>query len=54
MSHLQNKWKHWQTDVCDYQRKINPLIGSAGVAAVPMAARISQVEGRKANPSNFC
>lgn len=33
--------------------KINPLIGSAGVAAVPMAARISQVEGRKANPSNF-
>ena len=34
--------------------KINPLIGSAGVAAVPMAARISQVEGRKVNPSNFC
>lgn len=33
--------------------KINPLIGSAGVAAVPMAARIAQVEGRKANPSNF-
>lgn len=33
--------------------KINPLIGSAGVAAVPMAARISQVEGRKVNPSNF-
>lgn len=43
----------WQTDVCDYQRKNNPLIGSAGVAAVPMAARISQVEGRKVNPSNF-
>ena len=33
--------------------KINPLIGSAGVAAVPMAARVSQVEGRKANPANF-
>ncbi len=34
-------------------RKINPLIGSAGVSAVPMAARVSQVEGQKANPSNF-
>lgn len=33
--------------------KINPLIGSAGVSAVPMAARVSQVEGRKYNPSNF-
>ncbi len=33
--------------------KINPLIGSAGVSAVPMAARVSQVEGRKANPTNF-
>lgn len=33
--------------------KINPLIGSAGVSAVPMAARISQIEGQKANPSNF-
>lgn len=33
--------------------KINPLIGSAGVSAVPMAARVSQIEGRKANPSNF-
>jgi len=33
--------------------KVNPLIGSAGVSAVPMAARVSQVEGRKANPSNF-
>ncbi len=33
--------------------KINPLIGSAGVSAVPMAARISQVEGQKANPGNF-
>ncbi|MDD4200979.1 MAG: sodium ion-translocating decarboxylase subunit beta [Eubacteriales bacterium] len=32
---------------------INPLIGSAGVSAVPMAARVSQVEGRKANPTNF-
>ena len=33
--------------------KINPLIGSAGVSAVPMAARVSQAEGQKANPSNF-
>lgn len=33
--------------------KVNPLIGSAGVSAVPMAARVSQVEGRKYNPSNF-
>lgn len=33
--------------------KINPLIGSAGVSAVPMAARVSQMEGAKADPSNF-
>lgn len=33
--------------------KINPLIGSAGVSAVPMAARVSQVVGQKANPQNF-
>ncbi|MGI5977549.1 MAG: sodium ion-translocating decarboxylase subunit beta [Candidatus Limivicinus sp.] len=33
--------------------KINPLIGSAGVSAVPMAARVSQKEGQKANPSNY-
>lgn len=33
--------------------KINPLIGSAGVSAVPMAARVSQTEGQKANPTNF-
>ncbi len=33
--------------------KINPLIGSAGVSAVPMAARVSQDVGRKENPSNF-
>ncbi|NMP38427.1 MAG: sodium ion-translocating decarboxylase subunit beta [Clostridiales bacterium] len=33
--------------------RVNPLIGSAGVSAVPMAARVSQVEGRKANPTNF-
>ena len=32
---------------------INPLIGSAGVSAVPMAARVSQAEGQKANPRNF-
>ncbi len=33
--------------------KINPLIGSAGVSAVPMAARVSQVEGQRADPSNY-
>ncbi len=33
--------------------KINPLIGSAGVSAVPMAARVSQTVGQKANPSNY-
>ncbi len=33
--------------------KVNPLIGSAGVSAVPMAARVSQLVGQKANPSNF-
>lgn len=35
------------------KNKINPLIGSAGVSAVPMAARVSQDEGSKADPSNF-
>ena len=34
-------------------KKINPLIGSAGVSAVPMAARVSQMVGQKENPSNF-
>ncbi|MGN1073683.1 MAG: sodium ion-translocating decarboxylase subunit beta [Eubacteriales bacterium] len=33
--------------------RVNPLIGSAGVSAVPMAARVAQSEGQKANPSNF-
>ncbi len=33
--------------------KINPLIGSAGLSAVPMAARVAQIEGQKANPANF-
>ena len=33
--------------------KVNPLIGAAGVSAVPMAARVAQKEGQKANPSNF-
>ncbi|MEM1057688.1 MAG: sodium ion-translocating decarboxylase subunit beta [Verrucomicrobiota bacterium] len=33
--------------------KINPLIGSAGVSAVPMAARVSQIEGQRYDPSNF-
>ncbi len=35
------------------KNKINPLIGSAGVSAVPMAARVSQVVGQKENPKNF-
>ena len=35
------------------KNKINPLIGSAGVSAVPMAARVSQVVGQKDNPQNF-
>jgi oxaloacetate decarboxylase beta subunit len=35
------------------KNKINPLIGSAGVSAVPMAARVSQTVGQKCNPSNF-
>ena len=34
-------------------KKINPLIGSAGVSAVPMAARVSQKVGQAENPSNF-
>ena len=34
-------------------RKVNPLIGSAGVSAVPMAARVSNTVGQKNNPSNF-
>ena len=33
--------------------KVNPLIGSAGVSAVPMAARVSQKEGQRENPTNF-
>jgi oxaloacetate decarboxylase beta subunit len=33
--------------------KVNPLIGSAGVSAVPMAARVAQAEGQRANPANF-
>ncbi len=33
--------------------KVNPLIGSAGVSAVPMAARVSQLEGQRADPTNF-
>lgn len=35
------------------KEKINPLIGSAGVSAVPMAARVSQLEGAKADPTNY-
>ena len=35
------------------KEKINPLIGSAGVSAVPMAARVSQTVGQRYNPGNF-
>jgi sodium ion-translocating decarboxylase beta subunit len=35
------------------KEKLNPLIGSAGVSAVPMSARVSQIVGRKADPTNF-
>jgi len=35
------------------KEKVNPLIGAAGVSAVPMAARVAQLEGQKANPRNF-
>jgi len=35
------------------KEKINPLIGSAGVSAVPMSARVSHVEGLKADPNNW-
>jgi sodium ion-translocating decarboxylase beta subunit len=35
------------------KEKINPLIGAAGVSAVPMAARVAQTQGQKANPRNF-
>ena len=45
---LLGKLMCWLTKV-----KINPLIGSAGVSAVPMAARVAQIEGQKANPANF-
>ena len=42
--HIMNRFLH---------EKINPLIGSAGVSAVPMAARVSNSEGLKADPTNF-
>ncbi|MBO5788605.1 MAG: sodium ion-translocating decarboxylase subunit beta [Clostridia bacterium] len=45
---LLGKFMCWAT-----KGQINPLIGSAGVSAVPMAARVAQDEGRKANPANF-
>lgn len=45
---LLGKLMYWVTG-----GKVNPLIGSAGVSAVPMAARVSQVVGQKENPSNF-
>jgi oxaloacetate decarboxylase beta subunit len=35
------------------KNKINPLIGSAGVSAVPMAARVSQKVGQEENPTNY-
>ena len=40
-------------NVFSRKNPINPLIGSAGVSAVPMAARVSQVEGQRADPNNF-
>lgn len=45
---LFGKLMYWLT-----KGKINPLIGSAGVSAVPMAARVSQKVGQEANPSNY-
>jgi len=45
---LLGKFMCWVT-----KGKVNPLIGSAGVSAVPMAARVSHLEGQKANPANF-
>ena len=42
-----------QAHVQDHGSKVNPLIGSAGVSAVPMAARVSQVVGQRENPQNF-
>ena len=45
---LTGKFMCWIT-----KGKINPLIGSAGVSAVPMAARVAQDVGRKEDPSNF-
>ena len=35
------------------KEKINPIIGAAGVSAIPMAARVAQVEGQKANRKNY-
>jgi len=45
----------WAVQIANLFRKekINPLIGAAGVSAVPMAARVAQLEGQKANPRNF-
>ncbi len=45
----------WGTKIANLflKEKINPLIGAAGVSAVPMAARVAQLEGQKANPRNF-
>jgi len=42
-----------QTTNLFLKEKINPLIGAAGVSAIPMAARVAQIEGQKANPRNF-
>ncbi|MBI5504757.1 MAG: sodium ion-translocating decarboxylase subunit beta [Deltaproteobacteria bacterium] len=45
----------WTVQVLNYfsKNKMNPLIGSAGVSAVPMAARVSQVVGQREDPANF-
>lgn len=45
---LFGKLMHWLS-----KGKVNPLIGAAGVSAVPMAARVAHLEGQKANPANF-
>ena len=45
---LLGKLMYWIT-----KGKVNPLIGSAGVSAVPMAARVAHLEGQRANPSNY-
>lgn len=42
-----------KSDKSSWKNKVNPLIGSAGVSAVPMAARVSNKVGLEADPHNF-